>query len=973
MKHFKLLFAFLALFGAMNANAQTDVTSQYVVNPGFEACTPATGNQAAGKTTTGIDYTDDGWTFLYDHGAETWAMSAVLSYGTDGQINGAAIPAKDNEGNTGNALGVSVGWGHSFYYQSATAITLPAGHYDLKVYAYNNNNGATQLKSLFGFVATNGTSYLSTKTSFTQGEWVTDVVSFDLTEDTEGKFQIGGQAISGGSGSNAKVFFDNITLTYTDPAQAIKDAYNNALQEAKDAIANEDYNNVTGEERSSLEDAISTYDGITSGYEEATTALKDATDAFKAAKTNYDNFVNAVNNYSYANDSYYGTSEKWIAMGDIMYEYPTTSAEAAEKTAAYFQALRAVYESHALAENYAGATNVTNLIKNPDATDGNNGWTWTGNKNNPRNTESWTDSKGKKDYMYFDGGNWGGTGWTTTMEQEITIPAGKYLLTAKGRAALEVTLTMSVGEESVELPNVGNAGNVFDRGWNDGSVEFETQGEPVTILVKATTEGYQQWFSVGDFRLMRLELYEEMADAADYAALNEAITAAEAKELGFDAGEYAPYNNTEALQALAEAKAIDQNAENGKDQVTALIEKLSNWVANEVEVNAVYDGTLANAPIQATSENVILPGWVTKSGNTRQTFSGADNDNGGKACLADADAQVGLFVHPGTYNYGETVGYTMPLKADVLYCAEAKYCAWANESNNNFTLTILKDGATFATKNFGKNGVACTEAGALRNAKLYFTPEEDGDYVLSVIANGNTFMTDFYVMRAVIEDVVLEDAATEAPTAEFGNVTYGRKLVEGYNTLVLPFDVTKDELGDNVEAIYAYGGSTKEGEGENAVVHLDFTQAVENLAANTPYIVKMSADQDGLAFNEKEFKTVAEPIKSDANFDFVGTYVELPAGNDVITNRDYISVKSGLKQATDGKQLKAFRAYLKNKTEEVAGAMISITIGGEVVDGIQAAQILNNVEGTIYNLNGQKVSNAQKGIFIQNGKKVVIK
>ena len=105
--------------------------------------------------------------------------------------------------------------------------------------------------------------------------------------------------------------------------------------------------------------------------------------------------------------------------------------------------------------------------------------------------------------------------------------------------------------------------------------------------------------------------------------------------------------NTEALQALAEAKAIDQNAENGKDQVIALIDKLSYWEANEVEVNAVYDGTLADAPIQATSENVVLPGWVTKSGNTRQTFSGADNDNGGKACLEDADDQVGLFVHPG--------------------------------------------------------------------------------------------------------------------------------------------------------------------------------------------------------------------------------------------------------------------------------------------------------------------------------------
>ena len=949
MKHFKLLFAFLALMGAADATAQSigdiieidgkryEVTSDNLIyNPSFE---------------DGVD----GW---YS-GAWNDASASNYTLQAEGGFDGGAY-LQYSAGGAGANTNIRNSWpvskGETYLFRCYTSGKTPNSNNLQYSKLWASKDGAEETTALYQLQW--GVGANQTTDAWTENNYVftatTDYVVFrsSWTENTK---------LDG--------FFLGTIQLYIDDT-----AYQAALDAANDAISDPVYSNVSGDELTALQNAIDTYsDATPEQFEEAIRALDEATTAFKAAKTNYDNFVNAINDYPYANDSYYGTSEKWIAMGDIMYEYPTTSAEAAEKTAAYFQALRAVYESHALAENYDGATNVTNLIQNPNATDGNNGWTWTGNKNTPRNTESWTDSKGKKDYMYFDGGNWGGTGWTTTMEQEITIPAGKYLLTAKGRAALEVTLTMSVGEESVELPNVGNAGNVFDRGWNDGSVEFETQGEPVTILVKATTEGYQQWFSVGDFRLMRLELYEEMADAADYAALNEAIAAAEAKELGFDADEYAPYNNTEALQALAEAKAIDQNAENGKDQVTALIEKLSNWVANEVEVNAVYDGTLADAPIQATSENVVLPGWVTKSGNTRQTFSGADNDNGGKACLADADDQVGLFVHPGTYNYGETVGYTMPLKADVLYCAEAKYCAWANESNNNFTLTILKDGATIATKSFGKNGVACTEAGALRNAKLYFTPEEDGDYVLSVIANGNTFMTDFYVMRAVIENVVLEDAAIAAPTAEFGNVTYGRKLVEGYNTLVLPFDVTKDELGDNVEAIYAYGGSTMEGEGENAVVHLDFTQAVENLAANTPYIVKMSADQDGLAFNEKEFKTVAEPIKSDANFDFVGTYVELPAGNDVITNRDYISVKSGLKQATDGKQLKAFRAYLKNNTEEVAGAMISITIGGEVVDGIQAAQILNNVEGTIYNLNGQKVSNAQKGIFIQNGKKVVIK
>ena len=333
------------------------------------------------------------------------------------------------------------------------------------------------------------------------------------------------------------------------------------------------------------------------------------------------------------------------------------------------------------------------------------------------------------------------------------------------------------------------------------------------------------------------------------------------------------------------------------------------------------------------------------------------------------DDQVGLFVHPGVYNYGETVGYTMPLKAGVLYCAEAKYCAWANESNNNFTLTILKDGATIATKSYGKNGIACTEEGALKNVKLYFTPESNGDYVLSVNVNGNTFMTDFYIKRAVIEDVVLEDAATEAPTAEFGNVTYARKLVEGYNTLVLPFDVTVEELGENVEAVYQYGGSNL----VDDIYRLDFSTTVTSLAANTPYLVKMAATQEGLSFTDKEFKTVEQPIKTDANFDFVGTYVALPAGNDVIVAGDYISVAAGLKAAAGGNKLNAFRAYLKKNAEVPARAKVAIMIGDDVVDGIQAAQILNNVDGTIYNLNGQKVINAQKGIFIQNGKKVVIK
>ena len=225
----KLLLMLFALI-TTGAWAQTDVTATYIVNPGFESCTARTDNLAAGGSAVGDNYADAGWTLAQ---SASWCSSAVVEYGGTGQVNGVNAPSADNAGNSGKALGVSVGWGGTNKYQSTTAVTLPAGHYVLTVNAHNRLSGKTQFKSVNGFVATNGTSYLSTKTSFTYNSWVTDVITFDLTEATEGKFQIGGTAISGGSGDNAKVFFDNLTLTWTDPLQAAKDALQAEIDKAK--------------------------------------------------------------------------------------------------------------------------------------------------------------------------------------------------------------------------------------------------------------------------------------------------------------------------------------------------------------------------------------------------------------------------------------------------------------------------------------------------------------------------------------------------------------------------------------------------------------------------------------------------------------------------------------------------------------------------------------------------------------------
>lgn len=208
-----------AILGQLNAQtiSGTDVTSTYLTNPGFESCDVTTSNAAAGSSAAPIAINGE-WT---QSSSAQWSSSAVVAYGGTGQVNGVSAPSADNAGNSGNTLGVSVGWSGSVSYQSSS-FTLPAGSYVIKVNGYNALSGVTQFKSLFGFIPTSGTSMMSTKTQFAYGTWETDEIQLTLAQDTEGKIQIGGQAVSGGSGANAKVFFDNIVILFNDPALASK-------------------------------------------------------------------------------------------------------------------------------------------------------------------------------------------------------------------------------------------------------------------------------------------------------------------------------------------------------------------------------------------------------------------------------------------------------------------------------------------------------------------------------------------------------------------------------------------------------------------------------------------------------------------------------------------------------------------------------------------------------------------------------
>ncbi|MBQ9637608.1 MAG: hypothetical protein IJV36_06950 [Prevotella sp.] len=897
------MFELIDLDQEATVDAPFDVTG-YIVNPGFE-------------------YRD----------MSGWTLTPSDAFGAQGNTS------FDNKSGGFYAERWQEKGGLSDRSMKQTINNIPNGLYNLSVYSFYGGTGA--------YIKAND-NQLNISAS-TSGKYTVS------TEVTDGTITIEA-GLSGGTSN--WICFDRFELSYKgDPTVAIKALWEEALAAAKAAIANNDYENVTGDERTALQTEIDKAEPTTAdGYSEATAALNSATQVFTNAKAAYDALV-AVKDTTVPELAYAAESKKEV-LTSALSATATNASEAQTMAVAITTALRAYYESHALAEGVDGAVNMTDKIVNGINPTQNEGWTFSG-MNNPASNESWTDADGTNNHSYFDGGTWGANSWTASMKQDILLLPGKYLLTAKARAAQNVTFTMSVGEASVELPHVGSAGNVFDRGWGDASVEFESDGVAnSTILVSASSSTLHEWFSISAFRLIQLEQAEAAyADDDDYVALAAAIELAEGKTLGFEAEEYAPYNNVEALNALQAAKEIDVEADNVKLLVTNVTDALNaaTWVANTEEVNAVYNGMFATV-----QEGANYPDAWTRT-----------NAWGQMRTEIEGDYATAYYNQPGSLKYGENGVYTMPLKANTAYRVTFAYRSHENNSNNGVTVSVLNGEDGLNGKVFERN-VSTSE---WKTGTTVFTTGAAGNYVLTLANNGNTWMTNVSIFKAVAEEVTFEDAATEAPAAnDYANVTYARTLVAGYNTLVLPFEVTKEEIGgDAVEEIYAYNGCTVTGEGENAVYHLDFQKGVETLAANTPYLVKMAEAKTGLSFEGKTIAPAEAKVENDY-FTFVGTYVAFAKNdaNNPIVAGDFISVAAGLKKAAGGNKLNAFRAYLKNNTDEEA-VNVKISINDGEVDAITAAEITRAFNGEIYNLQGQQVNKTQKGVYIVNGKKIVIK
>lgn len=221
-------------------------------------------------------------------------------------------------------------------------------------------------------------------------------------------------------------------------------------------------------------------------------------------------------------------------------------------------------------------------------------------------------------------------------------------------------------------------------------------------------------------------------------------------------------------------------------------------------------------------------------------------------------------------------------------------------------------------------------------------------------------------------EIAINEGESYTPANVAGTVTLLRALsTEKWNSFVVPFQISNAELKTAFGIGVQVAEYTEEAVGENSTISF-IPMETPAIAANKPVLLKPSTvtNNNTYVFENRDISTSEAKVEG-TNFDFVGTYAATStiAAGDYFIGTSKTDGKSKLFQSTGTTTIKGTRAYLKAKS---ANARITNFIFDEdatVISGVKMA----GDSGKIYNLNGQEVKSTRKGIFIQDGKKIVVK
>ena len=312
----------------------------------------------------------------------------------------------------------------------------------------------------------------------------------------------------------------------------------------------------------------------------------------------------------------------------------------------------------------------------------------------------------------------------------------------------------------------------------------------------------------------------------------------------------------------------------------------------------------------------------------------------------------------------------------------------ANVTDHTTYLTFI--GESSSVDNFtAANGTLVT---------IYFTVASNASGTLTGGSLTTNKMSDNQAESYALADVnfsvpvgstvTLSEDETSAPAPiNDVNVKVVRELKGGvWNTLCLPFPMNAAQItsvfGSNAQIAelqsVTYDKEYNEDEDEDVVVGVKLTfGTVTEMEAHHPYIIKVSSPKSEFSVSSVVITTGTPScnVGSSSNYkQFIGTYTT----EAIIPDGGLYLMDNKFKYSSGSSKLKAFRAYfyLRDKLygyKTASAPAITLDINGSTT-GINALELdADKVADSYYNVQGLQVAQPTKGLYIVNGRKVIIK
>lgn len=373
------------------------------------------------------------------------------------------------------------------------------------------------------------------------------------------------------------------------------------------------------------------------------------------------------------------------------------------------------------------------------------------------------------------------------------------------------------------------------------------------------------------------------------------------------------------------------------------------------------------------------------SGNIASAKANYDNTGwiGIKVNGADKCVKIGSKDDKGSIK-------TPTIKVTTKCLLSFKAAAWNTQKEKKQIKVSINDNSGKGQLTYDKDTKQSVTINMTKGKWTDYTMEISGASEFTITFEGseksNRFFLDEVKVTKVEEAVPVvitldENGDNIVEEAENVNVTLKRTLYGdgGWNTLCVPFTLTE------AQTKAAFGADVELRELESVAGNTLTFKKVNGVTANVPCLIKLSEAYAKDTYTFTGVNTVAAKVddfgsdKVNAAISFIGIYSSKDVTEWATEGKDYVAylgANNTFFKAKAGTKMKAFRAFFVIPENTPASAVKAVIDGNAtgiedlVIDGVKA-------NGRVYNLNGQYVGNSlnglQSGIYIQNGKKIVIK